>query len=103
MCRAAYRIALKLRRAEWHRTPLLPLVEYISTHANLRAGSASVRGRVPDAVARQNGAAKRLGGVRPARAAGLHGREPASPARGRCAERGAALVARVPHAGGPRA
>src|SRR2546427_2716090 len=42
-------------------------MEYIPTHANRRAGGASVRGRVPHAVARPNGAAKRLGGIRPAR------------------------------------
>src|SRR5437762_12521744 len=54
-------------------------MEYIPTHANRGAGSASVRGRVPDAVARPNGAAKRLGGIRPARAAGLDPRRAARP------------------------
>ncbi len=63
-------------------------MEYIPTHANRRAGSASVRGRVPDAVARPNGAAKRLGGIRPARAAGLDRRRAARPARCHPAERG---------------
>src|SRR5207302_196816 len=50
-------------------------------HANRRAGSASLRGRVPDSAARQNRAARRLGGPRAARAARLVGRHAARSAR----------------------
>src|SRR5437660_1761996 len=78
--------------------PLLQSMEYISIHANRRAGGARVRGRVPNAAGRQNGAAKRLGGSHPARAPRLDGPLARRAAGDHDAERRAVLAARGGHA-----
>src|SRR3989440_1313588 len=76
----------------------VPIAGIYFPDANRRADSASVRGRVPDAAARQNGAAKRLGGSRPARATRLHGQLARRAAGDHGAERRAVLAARGGHA-----
>src|SRR3989440_5195106 len=71
-------------------------------HANRRAGSALVPGRVPHADLGQNRAAKRFGGSRPAPAPRLDRQRARRAARDHRAQRRAVLAARGRHALGRR-